>query len=185
VVIEESIGTQAFDFKGFDVDVLEFYALGMRPARIPVGLHLSQTARTVSRAFDDALGEAGGSLPVWLVLLNLKANPRGSQRRIAEAIGVTEATLTHHLNAMDTDGLITRRRDPANRRVHLLELTESGEAAFMRLRSAAVDFDRRLRRAITDKEIEQFQGLLDRLAANVGTELDHGLPGPGLLQSGQ
>ncbi len=157
----------------------------MQPARTPVGLRLTQAARSVSRAFDDALAAAGGSLPVWLVLLNLKANPRGSQRQIAEAIGVTEATLTHHLNAMDSDGLITRRRDPANRRVHLLELTESGEATFTRLRSAAVEFDRRLRRGITDKEIEQLQDMLDRLAANVGTELDHGLPGPGLLQTGQ
>ncbi len=52
-------------------------------------------------------------------------------------------------------------------------------------RSAAVEFDRRLRRGITDKEIEQLQDMLDRLAANVGTELDHGLPGPGLLQTGQ
>src|SRR5579884_2798264 len=116
----------------------------MRSVRPPVGLHLSQAARTVGRAFDDALAEAGGSLPVWLVLLNLKANPQGSQREIADAMGITEATLTHHLNAMDTDGLITRRRDPANRRVHQLELTQSGEAAFLRLRAAAIDFDRRL-----------------------------------------
>lgn len=142
----------------------------MRPARPPVGLHLSQAARTVSRAFDEALAKAGGSLPVWLVLLNLKANPQGSQREIAEAMGVTEATLTHHLNAMDTGGLITRRRDPANRRVHLLEMTESGQASFMRLRAAAVDFDRRLRRGITDEELTGLQGLLDRLTANAGTD---------------
>ena len=156
----------------------------MRPARTPVGLHLTQAARSVSRAFDDALARAGGSLPVWLVLLNLKANPRGSQRQIAEAIGVTEATLTHHLNAMDSARLITRRRDPANRRVHLLELTKAGETAFMQLRAAALEFDRRLRRGITDKEIEQLQSVLDRLAANVGPELDRGLPGPGLLRAG-
>ena len=157
----------------------------MGPTRAPVGLHLNQAARSVSRAFDDALAEAGGSLPVWLVLLNLKANPRGSQREIAEAMGLSEATLTHHLNAMDAAGLITRRRDPANRRVHLLELTESGEAAFTHLRAAAVEFDRRLRHGVTDEEIERLQALLDRLAANVGTELDHSVPGPGLLQGGQ
>src|SRR5579884_1987869 len=152
----------------------------MRSVRPPVGLHLSQAARTVGRAFDDALAEAGGSLPVWLVLLNLKANPRGSQREIAEAIGVSEATLTHHLNAMETDGLITRRRDPGNRRVHVLELTESGDASFMALRAAAVAFDRRLRRGVTEKEIEGLQGLFDRLVANVGPELDQRPPGPGL-----
>jgi MarR family transcriptional regulator for hemolysin len=97
---------------------------------------------------------------------------------------VTEATLTHHLNAMDSARLITRRRDPANRRVHLLELTKAGETAFLQLRAAAVEFDRGLRRGITDREIEQLQSVLDRLAANVGTELDRGLPGPGLLRTG-
>ena len=152
----------------------------MRPARPPIGLHLAQAARNVSRAFDEALAEAGGSLPVWLVLLNLKANPRGSQREIAEAIGVSEATLTHHLNGMDAGGLVTRRRDPANRRVHLLEVTRSGEAAFNRLRNAAVAFDRRLRSGITDKEIEQLHGLLDRLSVNVGADVEHRPPGVGL-----
>jgi len=150
--------------------VLHRYAGGMRPARAPVGLHLSQAARSVSRAFDQALAASGGSLPVWLVLLNLKANPQGSQREIADAMGISEATLTHHLNSMDTEGLITRRRDPANRRVHQLELTRSGEAAFIRLRDAAVAFDRRLRSGIADKEIEQLQRVLDRLSANVDEE---------------
>ena len=154
----------------------------MRPARTPVGLHLAQATRIISRAFDDALAEAGGSLPVWLVLLNLKANPRGSQRQIADAIGVSEATLTHHLNAMDADELVTRRRDPANRRVHLVELTEAGEAAFTRLRNAAVGFDRRLRRGIPEAEIQRLQGLLDRLAINAGAQPEHsGPPGAGLL----
>ncbi len=159
--------------------MVEVYDLSMRPARTPVGLHLAQAARSVSRAFDDALGEAGGSLPVWLVLLNLKANPQGSQRDIAQAIGVSEATLTHHLNAMDSDGLITRRRDPDNRRVHLLALTEAGEEAFALLRNAAVSFDRRLRHEITDPEIEQLQDLLDRLATNVGVGEDRAPAGRG------
>lgn len=142
------------------------YPLNMRPARPPIGLRLTQVARQVGRAFDEALAQTGGSLPVWLVLLNLKAHPQGSQRQIAQAVGVTEATLTHHLNSMDSDGLITRRRDPGNRRVHILELTAAGEAAFGHLRSAAVGFDRRLRRGLSDEEVEQLHGLLDRLSAN-------------------
>ena len=163
--------------KGFASVALTSTVDGVRPARTPVGLHLTQAARSVSRAFDDALTEADGSLPIWLVLLNLKANPQGSQRQIAQAMGITEATLTHHLNAMDTDGLITRRRDPANRRVHLLGLTPAGEAAFARLRSAAVGFDRRLRKGMTDSQLEQLQEMLDRLVANVGAELAPGPPG--------
>ena len=138
-----------------------------RPARPPIGLHLARTARSVSRAFDDALAQAGGSVPVWLVLISLKSQQVRNQRELAEAVGIREATLTHHLNSMDEQGLITRRRDPANRRVHLVELTEAGEATFQRLRGAATAFDQRLRAGLSGDEVSQLEALLGRLAANV------------------
>ena len=138
-----------------------------RPARPPIGLHLARTARSVSRAFDNALAQAGGSVPVWLVLISLKSQQVRNQRELAEAVGIREATLTHHLNAMDEQGLITRRRDPANRRVHLVELTEAGEDTFQRLRGAATAFDQRLRAGLSGDEVSQLEALLGRLAANV------------------
>ena len=142
-----------------------------KPARLPAGRQLARAAKSVSRAFDDALAEAGGSLPVWLVLLSLKSRPLRNQRELADAVGIKQATLTHHLNAMDARGLVTRRRDPANRRVHVVELTEAGEAAFLRLRDAALGFDERLRRGFTDRDLSDLEGLLGRLERNVaGTD---------------
>jgi len=138
-----------------------------KPERPPIGLQLARAAKSVSRAFDDALAEAGGSLPVWLVLISLKSRPLGNQRELADAVGIREATLTHHLNAMDAQGLVTRRRDPANRRVHLVELTDAGEAAFERLRGAAGAFDKKLRAGFSDDEVAELETLLSRLAANV------------------
>ena len=137
-----------------------------RPLRTPIGRQLAGTAKTVSRAFDDALAEADGSVPVWLVLISLKSQRLRNQRELAAAVGIREATLTHHLNSMDEQGLITRRRDPSNRRVHLVELTDAGEAAFDRLRGAATDFDRRLRAGLSDEDIDLLAGLLGRLEAN-------------------
>jgi MarR family transcriptional regulator, transcriptional regulator for hemolysin len=136
----------------------------------------------VRRAFDDALAEAGGSLPVWLVLLNLKIRPPANQRELAEAVGVREATLTHHLNAMDAEGLITRRRDAANRRIHVVELTNVGEETFLRLRATATSFDQRLRAGITEKEVATLAGLLDRLVQNVAAD-DEPRQWVGLLES--
>jgi MarR family transcriptional regulator, transcriptional regulator for hemolysin len=122
----------------------------------------------VSRAFDDSLAEAGGSLPVWLVLLNLKTRRLANQRELAESVGLREATLTHHLNAMESEGLITRRRDQTNRRIHVVELTDTGEAAFVRLRAAALSFDRHLRHGVSDDEIARAETVLTHLANNVG-----------------
>jgi MarR family transcriptional regulator for hemolysin len=137
------------------------------PASPPLGRYLARTAREITRAFDEALAQAGGSQPVWLVLISLKTRPLASQRELAEAVGIKEATLTHHLNAMDANGLITRRRDPANRRVHLVELTPAGEEAFYRMRRAAFAFNDRLRAGFAEDELTEFVRVLDRLRGNV------------------
>ena len=136
---------------------------------LPIGLRLSQASRVVERAFDAALAEAGGSLPVWLVLLNLKVRRPANQRELAEAVGITGATLTHHLNAMHAQGLVARTRDDANRRVQVVTLTEAGEAAFLRLREAAIAFDARLRAGFAEPDLTTLTASLDRLAVNAAS----------------
>ncbi|MGH3550322.1 MAG: MarR family winged helix-turn-helix transcriptional regulator [Pseudonocardiaceae bacterium] len=145
------------------------------PATPPIGLRLASTAKAVSRAFDDALAAAGGSLPSWLVLISLKTQQLATQRALAAAVGIQDATLTHHLNAMEAEGLVTRRRDPTNRRVHLVELTEHGETAFHRMRAAAVTFDKRLRTGLHDDEMAALERFLDHLHRNI-TEPSDRLP---------
>src|SRR6266536_2658823 len=98
------------------------------PQPDPIGLHVTRTAKVLSRAFDDALAAGGGSLPMWLVLVSVMGQAHETQRDLAAAVGVEGPTLTHHLNRMEADGLVTRRRDPDNRRVHQVELTADGEA---------------------------------------------------------
>jgi MarR family transcriptional regulator for hemolysin len=151
---------------------------------VPIGLRLSQAARAVERAFDDALAGAGGTLPVWLILLNLKIRRPGTQRELAVAIGIREATLTHHLNAMDASGLVTRSRGDANRRVQVVTLTEAGEAAFLRLRAAAIAFDAKLTSGLAATELDALASLLTRLAANAGAP-EPGRPWSGLADRGR
>jgi MarR family transcriptional regulator, transcriptional regulator for hemolysin len=146
------------------------------PFPVPIGLRLNQAARAVGRAFDEALAEAGGSLPVWLILRNLKVRRPDNQRKLAEAVGIREATLTHHLNAMETDGLITRTRDTANRRVQVVTLSETGEQAFLALRAAAIAFDTKLRAGLDDSDLATLTALLTRLTANVDAPAEAGPP---------
>jgi MarR family transcriptional regulator for hemolysin len=136
------------------------------PAAEPLGLQLTRTAKVVSRAFDDALAAVGGSLPTWLVLVSLKARQHGAQRDLAEAVGVEGPTLTHHLNRLEKAGLITRTRDPENRRVHRVEITDTGEAMFHRLLGAAVAFDHQLRSGLSSKQAEALSRALGQLRAN-------------------
>ena len=135
--------------------------------RPPVGMNLARTAKAVTQAFDAAMVEAGGTLPVWVTLLSVKSRELANQRELAGMIGIQGATLTHHLNAMETQGLLTRRRDPDNRRVHQVVLTEAGEAMFEKLRLAAVAFDKRLRAGLDEARLAEFAEVLAKLRANV------------------
>jgi len=82
---------------------------------------------------------------------------------------------------METAGLLTRRRDPDNRRIHVVELTDAGDAAFMRLREAAVAFDRSLRRGVSAGEARALEDVLNRLATNVADNEKGAPPWIGLI----
>jgi MarR family transcriptional regulator, transcriptional regulator for hemolysin len=137
------------------------------PAFPPLGLRLARTARTVSQAFERALADAGGSAAAWQVLLLVRSGRWGNQARMAEAMGITGATLTHHLNALEAQGLVRRWREPNNRRVQQTALTPAGEELFERLREVAMRHDERLRSQLTDSDSETLTTLLDRLEAGL------------------
>jgi MarR family transcriptional regulator for hemolysin len=133
----------------------------------PIGLHLTRTARVVSQAFERAMAEAGGSAAAWQVLLLVRSEKWGAQARVAEALGITGATLTHHLNALERRGLVRRWREAGNRRVQRAALTPAGEQLFERLREGAVRHDERLRSQLSDEETARLAALLDKLEAGV------------------
>lgn len=137
---------------------------GEQPA---IGLLLTRTARSIERAFDGALAGNGGSASTWLILAALNRCGRRSQRELADAVGLRGATLTHHLSAMEADGLLTRRRDHADRRNHSVELTEEGRARFTKLRPIALDFDAALRSDIESDALTGFARVLAAMRSNV------------------
>ena len=51
--------------------------------------------------------------------------------------------------------------------MHLVELTAAGDQLFLRLREAAISFDRRLRSGLSESDTAQLEQLLNRLRENV------------------
>ena len=141
----------------------------MQPQTEPIGLEVTRTGRILSLHFNDALAAAGGSLPQWLILTALKRGDHTMQRDIAAAIGIEGATLTHHLNRMETDGLVRRERVADNRRTQLVTVTPAGEALFSRLLRAVVAFDQQLCAGFSDRELATARKLLARLRTNAAS----------------
>jgi MarR family transcriptional regulator for hemolysin len=137
------------------------------PVVPPIGLRLARTARVVSQAFERTMTEAGGSASTWQVLLLVRSEQWGTQARIAEAMGISGATLTHHLNALEARGLVRRWREAGNRRVQQTALTPAGEELFERMRKVAAAYDERLRSRLTDDQTVRLAELLDALESGL------------------
>ena len=130
---------------------------------MPIGLQLTRTARSVSQEFERAMADAGGSASTWQVLLLIRSGQWDTQSNLAKAMGVTAATMTHHLSTLEAQGLVRRWREESNKRVQHVELTEKGIAMFDRLRGAATDHDRRLRARLSERDLDQLAKLLHKL----------------------
>ena len=72
-----------------------------RPAGMPGRPAPGRTAKLVGHAFNTALAEAGGSIPVWLVLSSLSATDWPTQADLAHSLGIEGATLTRHIDGLE------------------------------------------------------------------------------------
>src|SRR5262245_59228076 len=139
----------------------------MRAEGPPIGLLLATASKEVGRAFNDALAESGGSIPMWLILNALKSERRRTQLDLARSVGIEAPTLTRHLDSMEQGGLVERQRGGRDRRAIQVELTRAGHAMHACLLKAVISFNRRLRTDLSSDDVETLRQLLDQLQVNV------------------
>jgi DNA-binding MarR family transcriptional regulator len=91
---------------------------------LPLLEHLARVGR---RAFENTL-EPGGLRPRHLIALKLLSE-RGpaSQQALADSLSLDPSNVVGLLNELEERGLITRRRDSADRRRHIVELSPRGQ----------------------------------------------------------
>jgi len=85
------------------------------------------TSKAVGAAFNAALGEAGGSVPVWLILSSVKHGQWSTQLELARALDIEGPTLTRHLDNLEGDGLVKRLRSDSDRRAYRATMARIAE----------------------------------------------------------
>jgi DNA-binding MarR family transcriptional regulator len=99
------------------------------------------------------------------VLALLDEEPVETQAMIADALGYDRSHLVGVLDDLEARELIERRRDPADRRRHLVTLTPAGKDAVKRLRAVSKQVDEEFFEPLSAEERTELFGLLARIAA--------------------
>ncbi len=91
---------------------------------------LTQLSRVVYRRTPEEL--LGMRLKAFVMLAHLREHSPIPQQELGEMLCIDANNLVLLLNELESTGFAYRRRDPADRRRHLVEITDEGTCAFAR-----------------------------------------------------
>ncbi len=131
-----------------------------------LGRQLAWTSKATRAEFDARLSEVGGSLTTFIVLRLADEAPGGlelSQRELAGRMGVEGPTMVRHLDRLEKEGLIQRRRDTNDRRVTRITVTPAGSVLLGALREVADAMDEEIETLLGPETYVAIAAALERL----------------------
>src|SRR5690349_21782387 len=110
------------------------------------------------RSFDAY--EAAGLHPYHhAILAALDEGSRETQGAIADALGYDKGQLVGLLDELEEAGLIERRRDPADRRRHVVRMTPAGRKTLERLRKLSARLEDEFLETLDDAQRRELHDL--------------------------
>ena len=128
---------------------------------------LGETSRMVRRQFNRRAASVGATSAQWRAMFWLAREPGMKQVELAERLDVEPITAGRTIDRLQEAGLVERRRDPVDRRVWRIYLTEEGGPMIERLKLVAEDVLTGVLAGISGAEIAAMRSTLEKIRENV------------------
>ena len=133
---------------------------------IPVGsaFLLTQLGTQAAAAFAERIARLDLTPPQTGLLRVVAAEPGRSQQALARQLGTPPTRLVALVDGLEERGLLERRRNPEDRRLHAVHLGPAGEKIIGEIRTVAREHDDAVLEALDAAERSQLRALLGKLA---------------------
>lgn len=136
-----------------------------------IGLRLNVLARVLRNIFDRKVIDLGVTRSQWQMIVVVARKPGVTQRTIAEALEISEASAGRLIDRLCAEGLLERRERDDDRRARAVYITEKAEPLLAKLAEIAVVNEERLFKGFTEEELDNLQDYLDRMHHNAMQEI--------------
>ena len=136
----------------------------------PPAFMLARLGRVAARLLNDELAEVGLKPPEAAILLMLRDHGPVSQQELGDRLHIDPSNLVSFLNALEKDGLVLRRRDPADRRRHIVEITTQGAKRVPRCDGPVASLEDQLFAALSPADRKEFGRILTELLVSLPDE---------------
>lgn len=126
---------------------------------------LRHVAFIIKKRGRDILSDFDITTPQFLALVVLKDRPGITMGELCERLYLACSTATDLIDRMEKNGYLERNRDPDDRRVIRLSITEKGQNIIDQVINARRRYVDSILKQLTQKEIDQLAQSLEKLDA--------------------